>query len=483
MSLTPAASNATAPTLRRIEDLPGPTGWPVLGNLPQVNMVRIHRDMEDLSVKYGPYFRVRLGKAPLLVVADHEAIGTLMRDRPDGWRRNANLSDVMLELGSASGVFIAEGEAWQRQRRMVMAAFAPTHVRAYLPALREVTRRLQSRWRRMATGTESIDLLADLKRYTVDVIAGLAFGTEVNTLEAGEDRIQQHLDIVLAGIRRRLMSPFPYWRWIKLPADRRVEHSSVVILEAIGELVAKARARLAAHPELREQPGNLLEAMLAAVEREGSGIENDEVVGNVSTMLFAGEDTTASTLAWMIHLMHRNPETWRRAVVEVEALPADPGSWTLEQLDSLAWVEACADEAMRMKPVAPFLRFDALRDTIVADIAVPRGTTVWCVMRHDGMSARFFPDPNDYDPTRWLADGAARPSGGSPKRISMPFGAGPRLCPGRYLALLEIKLVAAMLLKGFDVDSLVTPHGEEAAEIMGFTLNPAGLTMRLRERG
>jgi cytochrome P450 len=62
----------------------------------------------------------------------------------------------------------------------------------------------------------------------------------------------------------------------------------------------------------------------------------------------------------------------------------------------------------------------------------------------------------------------------------MPFGAGPRICPGRYLALLEMKIALTMLLTRFDIESIKTPDGQPAQEFMAFTMAPLGLTMRLR---
>ena len=130
---------------------------------------------------------------------------------------------------------------------------------------------------------------------------------------------------------------------------------------------------------------------------------------------------------------------------------------------------------MRLKPVAPFLGIEALHDTTVADIRVPAGTQVWCVMRHDSVDDRYFTRAAAFEPERWLGDA------GAPKRVAMPFGSGPRICPGRYLALLEIKLAMAMLLGSFEIDAVDTPDGAEAREIMHFTMNPIGLRMRLRE--
>jgi cytochrome P450 len=106
-------------------------------------------------------------------------------------------------------------------------------------------------------------------------------------------------------------------------------------------------------------------------------------------MLLAGEDTTANTLAWMLHLLHAHPDALARAQAEVRAVSADRGSapgrhvFTQEDADRLEFVEACAHETMRLKPVGPLNVLQALRETRVGDVRVPAGTMVWCVMRHD----------------------------------------------------------------------------------------------------
>ena len=89
-----------------------------------------------------------------------------------------------------------------------------------------------------------------------------------------------------------------------------------------------------------------------------------------------------------------------------------------------------------------------------------------------------------FQPERWLS-GEGRPGAqaSSAKRVAMPFGAGPRICPGRYLALLEMKLAMATLLRHFEIERVDTPDGQPAAELMVFTMTPVGLSMRLRERG
>jgi cytochrome P450 len=196
------------------------------------------------------------------------------------------------------------------------------------------------------------------------------------------------------------------------------------------------------------------------------------------TMLLAGEDTTANTLAWMIYLLSRNPNALQRARDEVRAnLGAQGLPMELDQLSALVFVEACAHETMRLKPVAPIILSEAVRDSVVAGIEVPASQLVMLLMRPAATDERHFRAAQAFDPARWLAEAGRNP--GSAKRVAMPFGAGPRLCPGRYLAVLEMKMVIAMLLGSFEVQSVRTADGREPQEQLALTMSPVGLRMTL----
>lgn len=471
-----------APRLRRFDDLPGPRRLPWLGNALQVDAPRFHLQLERWAGEFGPFFRLQLLRRKIIVVADHEAVARLLRDRPDGFSRTARLEEIGTEMGLLPGLFAAGGDVWRRQRRMVMAGFDPAHVKDYFPALERVAQRLATRWQRSAREQRSIDLQADLMRYTVDAIAGLAFGSEVKTLESDADVIQQHLDKIFPALFKRILAPFPTWRWLRLPSDRRLERAVQEVNVAVQGFIAQARERLRAEPHLRDRPRNLLEAMLVAADQDGSGIDDAQVAGNVLTMLLAGEDTTANTVAWMIHLLWRHREALARATEEVRRVVTDPAAPTLEQLAQLDYVEACAHETMRLKPVAPQIPLQAWRDTTVGDVLVPARMVVICVMRRDSVSETFVPRAASFEPERWLGGGGPAALAGAAKRTSMPFGAGPRICPGRYLALLEMKMALVVLLGRFDIVGVDTPDGAEARERLAFTMAPVGLRLRVRER-
>ncbi|HJV68995.1 cytochrome P450 [Ideonella sp.] len=468
-----------APRLRQIAELPGPRGLPWLGNALQIERERLHQQAEAWAEEYGEVYRFALGERQLVVLSNPEVVAAVLRDRPDGFARSTRLGDIAREFGF-DGVFTANGQAWRRQRPMVMAGLDPAHIKAFFPTLVRVTERLMGRWTRAAAAGQAIDLQGDLMRYTVDVTAGLAFGTDINTVESGQEVIQQHLDKILPALFRRLVAPFPYWRWVTLPQERALAGHLAALHTAVRGFIDAARGRLAGQPGLRERPRNLIEAMLVEREREGSALTDADVVGNVLTMLLAGEDTTANTLAWLIWLLNENPTVILRAGAEVQAV-LDGGTHPTqyEQLARFDYLEACIHETMRLKPVAPIMILQAAQDRELAGVAIPGGTLVMCLMRPGAVAEANFPDAKAFRPERWLAGGGPAQAASSARRVAMPFGAGPRICPGRYLAMAEMKMVAAMLLASFRIDAVDAPGGKVAEERLAFTMSPVGLRMRL----
>jgi cytochrome P450 len=468
--------------VRPFRGLPGPRPLPFIGNALQMRSPELHRRLESWIGRYGDAYRLVVGRRDLLVVSDHALIATALRDRPTRFRRPIYAGLIAREMGFDEGLFFANDAVWQRQRRMVMAGFDPAHVKDYFPALAKVAVRLGERWRRAAASGAAIDLQADLMRYTVDVIAGLAFGAEVDTLGSDDDVIQRHLNRIFPALFERSLAPVRWWRYIHLPRDRALARSVVEVKAAIAGFIAEARVRLAADPARRAKPRNLLEAMIVAADEAGSGVDDRDVAGNVFVMLVAGEDTTANTLAWAIHLLHRHPEALRLATEEARTIAPDPDAYTPAQIQGLDYIEACLHETMRLKPVAPLIAAQAVLDTTLGDLEVPAETIVLGLLRHGAMQEQNFPEPGSFRPERWLVGDAPGRVASSAKRVSMPFGAGPRVCPGRYLALMEMKMALAMLLSSFEVRSVDTPDGKPPRELLNFAMGPSKMWLRLAPR-
>jgi cytochrome P450/nitrite reductase/ring-hydroxylating ferredoxin subunit len=468
-------SSSVKPRLN-ISDLPGPKGLPLLGNVLQFDVKRLHLLLEDWCRAYGPVYTFKLIHRRIVVIADPEQINYMLHNRPELFRRISGIEAVSKEMG-VSGVFSAEGDAWRRQRRLVMQALDTRHLRQFFPKLSEVTRRLKARWDRAASEHRAVDVQKDLMRYTVDVTTSLAFGYDMNTLENEGDVIQQHLERIFPMVNRRINAPVRYWHWFKLPVDHALDRAVAAVRQTIGEFITHSRERLAQDPALALHPTNFLEAMLAAQQEGEAALSDQEVFGNVFTMLLAGEDTTANTIAWMMHFMCLHPQVQQKMQQEVDAALCDAEVMDdIRLADKLGYLDAVALETMRLKPVAPVLFVEPNEDVDVDGLRVPKGTTIMLPTRYNSTAEANFAHAGEFRPERWLAVG----SGSMHDRGFLPFGSGPRLCPGRSLALLEIKTAMSMVCRNFHLTER-TDAGA-VGEVFVFTMMPTHLRVELIAR-
>jgi cytochrome P450 len=458
----PPSGDDAAPRVARVVDvLPGPRGLPVAGNALQLRSEQLHLTVERWVRRYGPAYRFALGRRTVVAISEPSAINAVLRDRPDGFRRWREIEEVAREAG-VYGVFSAEGDDWRRQRRLAVTALNTNHLHRYFEVIRVSAERLHGRLARAARAREPVDLQRAFMAFTTDVTSWLAFGHDLNTLERESD-LRTHIERVFAMTGRRIAAPFPYWRYVKPPADRAAERSMEAIRAAVDGFIVQARARMDARPELYERPENFLEGMLAA-KRDGR-YSDQEVFGNAFTMLLAGEDTTAHSLSWTAWFMARDPALQQRLADAAHATLGDahvPDS--AEATATFAYGHAVLREAMRLKSTAPMLFLEALKDTTAAGVEIPQGTRVVLLTRQAATRGDGAFDPeHERDPKRFFA-----------------FGAGPRFCPGRNLALLEASVALAVLAGSFELT--LDPAAPPVRERFAFTMQPTGLRVLLRAR-
>ena len=476
-----ATSSEIRPALRHLRDLPAPRGrLPVLGHAALVRPLQAHEQFERWGRQLGMPYRLQLGSVTAVVLDDVESFHHVMRERPHRWTRGARILPVSRELGFA-GLFAVEGDEWATQRRLIMQALNASHFRGFFPTLHAVTTRLHARWHRAAQRGETLEMSDELMRYTVDVTSALAFGEDPNTIERDGDRIQRHLASIFPMLMKRVMLPWPIWHWFRTAADRRLDHDVVEVRAYVDAVIERARARRVDRPRAsHEAPRNVLEAMLDACDAPGSEFTRAMVHANVLTLLLAGEDTTAHSLAWTLPFLAADRARQDRLHEEARAGFGDrPVAATLEAVRGLDAFEALANEATRLRPVVPMMVAESIADERIGDLEVPAGTRLFFLMRPQAMNPLHFDRPEAYRPERWT-DPAARASGAHEPRAHNQFGAGPRVCPGRHLASVEMRLVLSMLLRNFEIELACAESAID--EVCAFTMMPSRMPVRLRLR-
>ncbi|MFC0107826.1 cytochrome P450 [Kibdelosporangium aridum] len=469
------ATSKPASAHRSVADLGGPRPLPVLGNLPAfVRGGTPHRTLAGWRERYGATYRMRFPGRDVVVTSAPDIMDTVLRQRPTTFRRASFVSDLIDELG-AHGLFNAEGQDWQRLRRVAMHGLNAKYLGESFATITRSAERLRDRWN--ASAGSRIDVVDDMLRYTLEVSVGLTMNYDLGaTSGAGEDGLHRQLSQLFEALGRRLSSPVPYWRYVRLPADRRADAAVAGARTLILDRYAEAKRRMVRG----DAPTDFLSA-LAKAEVDGDELVNDDdVVGNVLTMIVAGEDTTAAAASWVMHFLAAHPDVQRQVRAEADEVLGPGGSITEPPvLSRLRYAEAVVNEAIRLRPPTPYIVLEPVVDTTVTDgldrLHIGAGTPIFLLLSHGSDDdTRQFPDPQSFRPQRWLTDGTARAT----SQPYLPFGGGPRFCPGRNLALMEATLIAAMTCQAFTIgpDTSAGPVGERVT----FAVFPTNLGVRLQ---
>ncbi len=458
------------------KDLPGPKQYPLVGNLFQLEINRLHQQMEEWSDEFGSIYKIKVGPARLAVVTNIEIIQEILRRRPDEFGRDTKMGGILNEAG-AHGVFTAEGDDWRKERRIVAKGLDVGHQKAYFPAIQKSLDRLHRKWLKQAELNSDVKIQEDLMRFTVDVTTSLAFGIDMNTLEKEGGVIQDHMENIFPMLYKRINDPIPWYKLIRSKKDKEFDSSVKELLKFVDGFIEEGKVRLKNDPQLSENPENFLDAILVAANEE-DGMTNEKITGNLLTLLLAGEDTTALSLSWAVYFLSTLPEYQDKIAQESSEIIGDSNFlMNYDDHTQLKFANAVANETMRLKPVAPFLLFEALKDVEINGYLFEKGIRILTQSRYEAISDSNFTNATQFRPERWLENLSKCPHHNT--ESFMPFGGGPRTCPGMNLAMLEMKLVLSLLFKNFTVtrDSNI-----EVTEIMAFTMKPSEFTVKLKKR-
>jgi cytochrome P450 len=465
--------------MKTFRELPSPKGKFIAGHLSAFNRRDKHRVLENWVKESGNLFQIRLLSKRFLVSADPRINLQILKLRPAKFRRFSKINEIMEEMGII-GVFNAEGDVWKKHRKITSEALNVKNVNSYFPIVKDVSQRLLNKWLKLEAEKTKIEVQEEMMRLTVDITSTLAFGYPMNTLEKKDEVIQKHLEKIFPMINSRITAPLPLWRLIKSKKDKELDKALVQIHKSIQQCIGEAKNRLNADPALKGKPSNFLEALLVEQEKEQS-FSDKEIIGNVFTMLLAGEDTTSNSISWTIYYLAQYPDMVRKVREEAGMVYGNaPLPETYEALAHLKYTEAVVMEAMRLKPVTPAIYNEALEDVEVEGLKIPKGMTVMLQNKVAQTHADHFSDPDTFSPERWLSKGNACPfSGKHNPEVMYVFGGGPRFCPGKFLAMQEMICVISMICKQFDIQLAVDPS--EVTEEFAFTMYPGNLWIRLKK--
>jgi cytochrome P450 len=410
---------------------PGPDQRSFFGDLPQLTHDWLGY-MGQCVQRHGPIVRFKTPwpLAPIVLLTEPAHIEQVLKD-PARYRKGVAQRIGKPILGN--GLILSEGDVWRRQRRMAVPAFHRTKIAAYAQQMSSAAEQMIDGW-----GDGAREVLSDITRTTVRVVARTLFGADGSA--QAEDAALGLAD-AMAGFDAYFNSRFPLALPLPTRAGLRIQRAARRLERVVYRFIAQRRATLAAHRE--EDAGDLLTLLLRARDEEdGSAFSEGELRDMAINLFGAGFETTAITLGWTFYLLARHPELAARVRAEARRV-AGSAPIGLEHVAQLTLTEQAVKESMRLFPAAWLIPREALEDVEIGGYRIARGTQLFICTYLVQRDARWFPEPERFDPARWT-EAFAR---ALPKLAYLPFGGGQRVCIGNTFALLDLVITTAAVAR------------------------------------
>lgn len=439
------AQPATVSPLAPAPHAPGPAGWPLVGVVPQLAADSLGF-LTHVAREYGDVARLPLGTRPTYLLSSPADIEYVHLHTGREFNKGYGTDPFL-----GNGLVNSEGGFWRRQRRLAQPAFHRERIAAYAGMMTERTAWLLATWR----GGERRDAHADMMRLTLGIVTETLFGADVETEAA---TIGEAVSTGITALTRETMRIIPLPRQLPTPTRVRMRHAAATLDRVIGKMIAARRAEGGDH-------GDLLSMFLAARDDDGSGMTDAQLRDEAMTMFLAGHETTANALTWTWMLLSRYPGVEASLLTELHTVLGGRVP-TLADAPRLRYTDAVIKEAMRLYPPVPLVARQPINDTVIGGYHIPAGSDLWMSQWVTQRDPRFWPDPEAFDPTRWLnGSGDA-----APPFAYFPFGGGPRKCIGVTFAAMEAVLVLATIAQRF----ALRVQGPVTVEATVFTARPKG---------
>ncbi|MEM9073605.1 MAG: cytochrome P450 [Myxococcota bacterium] len=440
----------------RFEEVPG---HPIVGNFLDMLADPAGMLLSDATER-GDFLSYRFGPWEWLLINDPEAVRYVLVQNHANYVKSRNY--VALKLVIGQGLVTSEGALWKRQRKLAQPVFTPKRLLSFLPPMGRCTSDLLEDWERHPSGRE-VDVHEEMMRLTFRIV-GLTLTGQDLAADAKEfgTAVGELLEFANRYTENVLRPPI----WLPLPSHLRFRSQLQILDSVVQRLIRERRAN--------PSENDLLGMLLRATDQDG-GMSDQQLRDEMLTMILAGHETTAVALSWTWYLLSRHPLIARRLADEVDEVLGDRVP-TAADLDALEYTERVLKESMRLFPPVWAVERDALSDDVICGRPIRKGVTVgvaaWTLHRH----RRYWDNPEGFDPDRWLPER----SQGRPRYVYLPFGAGPRVCIGSTFAMMEAKLILAMIVRRYRLE-LAPGHPVEMDP--GITLRPKhGIRVRVVRR-
>ncbi|MEH2378952.1 MAG: cytochrome P450 [Nostoc sp.] len=409
---------------------------------------------QKYSQKYGDIFSMRLSGLGSYVILSHpQAIQEIFsQDSKFDVGRGNKLAEPLIGRNS---LMLIDGARHRRERKLLMPPFHGERLQAYGQQICLITEQIASQWQT----DQPFVVRSAMQKVSLEVILQIVFGlSEGERYQLILPLLTSWLDMTDSPLRSSMLFlPFLQQDWGKWTPWGQMKNRQSYIHQLLQAEIEEKRTKN------NQSQGDVLSLMMAARDENGQGMTDDELKDELLTILFAGHETTATTLAWAFYQIHQNSDVLLKLQQELDSLGENPNPMEIAQLPYLT---AVCLETLRMYPVLPILFPRITKSSInIAGYQFAPDTTLIASIYLLHYREDLYPNPQQFNPERFLERQY------SPWEF-IPFGGGSRRCLGYALALLEMKLVLATVLSNYQL--ALVENKPLKLQRRGFTLAPDG---------
>jgi cytochrome P450 len=446
-----------------LDRAPGPRGVPIVGSL-----FDVWRDPLKLLSQgardHGNLVRFRFGAIQYVLVSGLSEIQYVLVKNQKNYVKSSTYQGVKLVLGD--GLLTSEGEFWRRQRRLAQPAFHAQRLRGLVGSMARLTGEAIARWKALPASGRMLDMHDEMTRLTFRIVGKTLCSTD---LEGDAQAIGKAMTVAVKFVNHYVEQLVRLPPWLPFPRNLRFKKALTTLDALVYRMIEEHRAE-------SDHEGDLLGMLMSATDDgDGEGMTPKQLRDEVMTLVLAGFETTANALSWTLYLLAKHPEVAEK--LEEEASRVLGGRIaTFEDLPRLEYTERVLQESLRLYPPAWVFERAAVEADEVGGYSIPAGTTIAVCPYALHRNPAYWENPETFDPDRFLPERSEARS----RFAYLPFGDGPRICIGKSFAMMEAKIVLAMMASAFHLQLA----GEDGVEVdPGITLRPKnGMPMTLTPR-
>ncbi|XVF35728.1 hypothetical protein REPUB_Repub18cG0171300 [Reevesia pubescens] len=448
----------------RVQGIKGPPPSFLYGNVPEMqqlqlktNKTRNHTEivahdytstlfpyLDHWRQQYGPIYTYSTGLRQHLYVNDLEVVKEMNQLNTLNLGKDSYMTKALQPI-LGNGIIRANGHLWAHQRKIIAPEFFMDKVKGMVGLMVESTEPRLKKWEAIIEAKSGlaaeINVDGDLRSVSADVIARACFGS---SYVKGKQIFSKLRTIQTTITKQGFVFGLNNSRFLTNKKKIRTLEKEVELL--IWETVKRRQQECLDTSSCQK---DLMQLIL-------EGAVNDATVGEVSpqqfivdnckNLYFAGHETTAITASWCLMLLALHPEWQSRIQAEV-AQVCKNGQPDADSISRLKTVTMVIQETMRLYPAAAFVSREALQETQIGNILVPKGVCIWTLIPTLHRDPDIWgPDANEFKPERFI-NGVSKACK-SPQGY-IPFGLGTRLCLGKNFAIVQLKVLLSLIVSRF----------------------------------